>query len=139
MVLYVDVYPYRQRGGKHEFLIFKRLGTVVMPSVWQPICGKLGDGLTIKESFIQQVKKKTGVELTSLTPIDSINTYYDHHYDAVMIVPCAAADLGQAEITVDASLHGEYRWVSYDEIPNFIRFSGQISAYEILNKHLVSA
>jgi hypothetical protein len=51
IILYVDVFPFRVENEQNRYLIFERRPDVVMPSVWQPVCGKIGAGASIRESF----------------------------------------------------------------------------------------
>lgn len=136
-VLYVDVYPFRRISGRIEYLIFRRIESVVMPGVWQPICGKLGEGESISASFRTQVRKKTGQEVSDFVSLDHVTTYYDTHYDAVMLVPCAGVEIYTSEPVLDAKLHDQFRWVQYDSLAEYIRFAGQTSAYAKLNTILL--
>lgn len=133
IVLYVDVLPFRRHGSCLEFLLFKRRPDVVMPDTWQPACGKLTKGLSISASFRDQAYKKTGVSDGEIVPIDSLNSYYDHHYDCVMLVPCAGFEMkSDSPVRIDEKLHCEFRWVSYEDIPRFIKYRGQLNAYDAL-------
>jgi hypothetical protein len=135
-VLYVDVYPFRRVPTGIEYLIFKRLESVVMPGVWQPICGKLGEGESIAEAFASQVRKKTGDQSSKFIAIDHITTYYDMHYDVVMIVPSVGVEISTSTPKLDGKLHSEYRWISYADIPAYIKFAGQLVAYSKLDSTL---
>jgi hypothetical protein len=128
-VLYVNVYPYRLQGAHPEYLLFRRRKDVVLPGIWQPISGKIVTGQTISEAFAAQVEKKTGGPADRIDSVDYVNTYYDSHYDAVMLVPSAVARISERAIRLDADLHDEVCWVKYEEIPKAIPFAGQLEAY----------
>lgn len=132
-ILCVDVYPFRKTQAQVEYLIFRRKASVVMPGVWQPICGKLGAGEAISAAFRTQVMKKTGVVASTFVLLDHVTTYYDQHYDAVMLVPSVGVEIQAPALLLDASLHDEFRWVAYADINDFIRFEGQKAAYAKLN------
>jgi ADP-ribose pyrophosphatase YjhB (NUDIX family) len=137
VTLYVDTLPARITQEKGiEFLVFKRLHSVVMPDVWQPACGKLGVGESIRDAFHSQIRKKCNLDVQEIIPIDHITTYYDHYYDVVMIVPCAGVLVSDGNPEVDSSLHSEYRWINLSDIPLYIKFEGQLTAYNKLHNTL---
>jgi 8-oxo-dGTP pyrophosphatase MutT (NUDIX family) len=134
-VLYVNVYPLRIVGNKTEFLLFKRRSDVVLPSIWQPVSGKIKKGQSISEAFKAQVMKKTGILPVRLLDVDYVNTYYDAYYDQVMLVPAAGALLAEdANLTLDLELHDESRWLDFSELPKFIPFHGQLEVFQRLKK-----
>ena len=114
-VLYVDVYPYRVLPDRSvEFLMLKRRSDVVMPSRWQAVSGKLRAKETIHSAFVRQVEKKTGHRV-EVAPLSQVNVFYDAHYDTVMMVPAAGAELGEDPISIDESLHVAHKWSRIEE------------------------
>ena len=109
-VLYVDVFPFRKTSKGIEFLVFRRLGDVPLMRTWQPVCGKIEAGESICAAFSRQVRKKTGQTPKRLINLDMVTTFYDSYYDAVLMVPAAAAELGEETVIIDSRLHDEYRW-----------------------------
>jgi hypothetical protein len=135
-VLYVDVYPYAYtESGELEFLLFRRLPSVVMPGQWQPICGKINKEERISEAFHRQVTKKTGFPPIELFKIDYVNIFYDDYYDTVMFVPSAACEVGR-EVTLDASLHDDAKFVKPSQLTEYGLFDAQLRAYDILQATL---
>ena len=93
-LLYVDVYPYfLPAGGGLEFLLLKRRADVVLPGVWQPVSGKIKEGEKFSEAFVRQAVEKTGQLPMRAFALDTVNAYFDTHYDTVMLVPSAACGL----------------------------------------------
>lgn len=109
VVLYVNVFPFRIDAGEIRYLILQRRDDVVLPSVWQPVSGKISAHGSIRPSFTDQVQKKTGLTPSQIVPIDHLISYYDHHYDCVMMVPCAGVLTLAGEIVLDDGLHTQGR------------------------------
>ena len=135
-VLYVDVYPYAYTDdGDLEFLLFRRLSSVVMPGQWQPICGKIKKDERISEAFHRQVVKKTGSPPLNLFKIDHVNIFFDDFYDTIMFVPSAACEV-QRQVTLDSSLHDDAMFVKSSQFEAYGLFDAQMRAYEVLESTL---
>jgi len=50
--------------------------------------------------------------------------FYDDYYDTVMLVPGAAALLGDGDVTLGASLHVAHRWLSRTDACALLPFPG---------------
>jgi dATP pyrophosphohydrolase len=126
IVLYVDVYPYRIEAstGRPLFLALKRRTDVELADSWQPISGKIRAGEPISAAFRRLLRSKTGQRPVRLWSLDQLNMFYDGHYDAVMIVPAAAAELADASVFFQGEVHTEFAWLTGDEARS--RFSWPI-------------
>ena len=125
-VLYVDVFPFRRASNGLEFLVFRRVGDVPMMRTWQPVCGKIEAGESICTAFSRQVRKKTGQAPKRLINLDRVTTFYDSYYDAVLMVPAAAAELREKTVVIDPKLHDEYRWCDVAAASELLIFRRQI-------------
>jgi ADP-ribose pyrophosphatase YjhB (NUDIX family) len=127
-VLYVDVFPFRKTSNGLEFLVFKRVSGVPLMRTWQPVCGKIEADESICTAFSRQVKNKTGQTPKRLINLDRVSTFYDSYYDAVLMVPAAAAELGDGTVVIDPTLHDEYRWCGVAAVSELLLFKRQIEA-----------
>lgn len=128
-ILYVDVYPFRRTAmGGMEFLLLRRRTDIVLPGDWQAVSGKIRAGERIADAFATQVRKKTGLSPLRLLKFATVTTFYDEHYDTVMLVPAAAAELSHEIITVDSAVHTEARWVDLDTANTLLRWDNQYEA-----------
>lgn len=126
-LLYVDVYPYfLPTGGGLEFLLLKRRADVAMPGVWQPVSGKIKEGEKFSEAFLRQAVEKTGQRPIRVFSLDSVNAYFDAHYDTVMLVPNAACRLTNKDVEVNSDLHLDYKWVDMAAFEVMVEFPKQI-------------
>ena len=90
----------------------RRREDVVTPGSWQALSGKLLDGERIADGFVRQVVGKAGQRPLRIHKLAAVSTFYDEHYDTVMLVPAAAAELAaDATVRLDPTLHVEHRWV----------------------------
>lgn len=134
-ILYVDVYPYRVSPvGDVEFLVLRRRGDVVLAGQWQAVSGKLRAGEQIADAFVRQVRTKTGRTPLAVFKLAEVATFYDDYYDTVMLVPGAAALLGDGDVTLRASLHVAHRWLSRTDACALLPFSGQHNALAVIEE-----
>lgn len=134
-VLYVDVYPYNiDSQGNVKYLILRRNVGVELEGSWQQVTGKIMEGEKIRQSFLRQVKDKTGQIPTKLFKIEKVSTYYDDYYDTVMMVPCAACELEIRSVQLDDSLHKEYKWADFEEAMDLLLWHNQKEALQIIDR-----
>lgn len=134
-ILYVDVYPYRLgANGRLEVLALRRREDVVLPGQWQAVSGKLDPGERMRAAFARQVKDKTGHAPVRLFDLGIVNTYYDDHYDTVMLVPAAAALLRCDEIVLNPEVHVEHRWISVEEAERYFPWRKQVESVEAIER-----
>lgn len=124
--MYIDVYPYIINDqGEIYFLLLKRKDNVPLPCDWQAVSGKIKENERIKDAFVSQVQSKTGQIPHYVYKLDFINTFYDEHYDSILMVPCAAAKLNSKHIEINRRLHSEYQWATYEEACKLLAWNNQ--------------
>lgn len=138
VVLYVDVYPYTWNGNELRFLCLKRRHDVALAGQWQAVSGKMAEGRSISESFLDQVMKKTGFAPTTILPLQRVTTYYSVEYDRVMMVPAAAARIDSSSIEVDRTLHCEYAWKCVADAERLLPFQTQKTAVREISECLLA-
>lgn len=128
-VLYVDVHPFRiAPDGTGEFLLLRRGRHVPLPDQWQTVSGKIAKGERIADAFLRQVRKKTGQSPLRVYKLATVTTFYDEYYDTVMMVPGAAAQLGDGEVGIDPDLHVDHRWVTLPQALELLPWPAQRQA-----------
>lgn len=132
VVLYVDVYPVLEVEANQvrRVLLLRRRVDVRLSGDWQFVSGKVRAGESIADAFRRQLEAKTGQRATRMWKAPFITTFYDEHYDAVMLVPGAVAELGSLEVVLDESLHIEHRWCGLEEARSLVRWEQQKSAID---------
>lgn len=132
VVLYVDVYPVmsEQANQGWRVLLLRRRADVLLSGDWQFVSGKLRPGESIAQAFRRQLASKTGQHTHRMWKLPIVTTFYDQHYDAVMLVPGAVAEVSSPEVVLDAALHTEYRWCGLEEARAMVRWEQQKSAID---------
>ena len=132
-LLYVDVYPYFMSApGDLEFLLLKRRGDVVLPDRWQPVSGKIREGEKFSEAFLRQAVDKTGQTPVRVFALDSVNAYFDVHYDTVMLVPSAACEFSRKAVSIRSDLHADYKWVDLAAFEMSVKFPKQAETAKVI-------
>lgn len=93
---------------------------------------------SIKEAFWRQANEKIGTEPLRIFKIDYVSSFYDDYYDTVMMVPVAACEISRnIEIQI-SDLHVDYKWVSKEEIEDFLIWPNQKNCIDLIFKMLQS-
>lgn len=138
VVLYVDVYPYTWDGDELRFLCLKRRHDVALADQWQAISGKMAEGRSISESFLDQVIKKTGLTPATILPLQRVTTYYSVEYDRVMMVPAAAARIANSSVRIDRTVHCGYAWKRAAGAARLLPFRTQQTAVREISECLLA-
>jgi dATP pyrophosphohydrolase len=121
----VDVYPYRRNQNKVKLLIFKRTAEVIYPNQWRMIGGKAKKEEKLYEAALRELKEETGLVPLLFWTIPSANQFYDHSTDTIHHIPAFAAEIkSNSNIKLNHE-HSEYKWISEDEIDNYISWPEQ--------------
>jgi len=140
IVLYVDVYPYRidANSGEPLFLVLRRRTDVQLADSWQPASGKIRAGERISTAFARMVQAKTGQRASRLWALDQLNMFYDGYYDAVMIVPAAAAEIVNDPIVLQTEYHCESAWVSGEKARQLLIWPNQLACIVEIERALAA-
>jgi len=133
-VLYVDLYPYflDEISGEPLFLLLKRRSDIELQDSWQAISGKITEKERIRHAFIRQLKEKTGLVPVELYKLDHVSMFYDDYYDTVMLVPNAACRVTSMNVTLDPSLHVDFKWVRAADVSSYVIWDNQIQMFRTI-------
>jgi dATP pyrophosphohydrolase len=136
------VYPYRRTGdGQIEYALFER----AREGFWQGIAGG-GEG---DEKPLEAAKRESYEEAgigpdSGFVPLDTVESvpvteFRDSHLwgENVYVIPqyCFGVSAGDLEIRISRE-HAQYRWVSYDEAYQLMKYDGNKTALWELNQRL---
>lgn len=123
---------------KHPFfkvLILKR--TPQRSGYWQPVCGGVEKGEEPRDTVKREVFEETGItDIKSIMDLDYTFTYREPKNGLVLDMRdiCFAVEVGEAlEITLSEE-HEEYRWCSYDEAKEYLKWEHNLKALNKLMK-----
>jgi len=115
----VDVYLYRKEQDKVKHLIFKRASDVIYARQWRMIGGKLKQEETAYEAALRELKEETGLKPVLFWTIPSVNSFYEYQTDSMYHVPVFAAKIPNKIPSLNHE-HTQYKWISSDEIKQYI-------------------
>ncbi|PEN13398.1 NUDIX pyrophosphatase [Longibacter salinarum] len=108
----VDVYPYRltpEAGMGVELLLLRRADGTSYEGTWRMVGGGIDSGEAAWETAKRELLEETGCTPDRLWALPSVNTFYEWKTDRISLTPAFAAELPDANITLNAE-HDEYRW-----------------------------
>ena len=135
----VLVLPYRWKEGNPEYAVLK----VVDGEYWQFVAGGGEDQETPLEAARRECREETGLE-GDLLQLDSLSTLPRDEFIAssfwpedIYVIPehCFAMEAGDAEIQLSRE-HMEYRWVSFQEGTQCLKWDSNRNALWELNQRL---
>ena len=137
----VLVLPYKAEKSDIKFAIFKRADL----NYWQGIAGGGEEGETALQSAGREILEETGINVKSnLMQLDSVSSLPVEHVigrflwgEDVYVIPEYAFGLEVAdqEITLSRE-HSSYKWVSYDEAIEALKWDSNKTALWELNERL---
>ncbi len=144
----IDVYPYRIKAGKIEFLILKRSSDKIYADQWRMIGGKVKEGEKYWEAALRELMEEISQDPKQFWTVPSVNTFYEHKTDSIHHIPAFAAriDWTEEKLELDEE-HVGYLWISASKIDDYIHWPEQkrlirlidqiISNYKILPEWII--
>ena len=108
----VEVYVFRRRGRRIEFLTLRRRAGDSLPGVWQPVTGSLKRGESAVRGALREVREETGTVPLRMWRLESVTTFFDPRRDAIRIVTLFAAEVAERDVVRLSREHSVHRFVS---------------------------
>lgn len=118
-----------------NFLILKR--TAERSGYWQPVCGGVEDGEELNETVVREVLEETGItNIKSIVDLDYTFTYKETKNGELMEMQdyCFAVEIGNVIDIKISDEHEEYKWCSYNEGKEYLKWEHNLIALEKLAK-----
>lgn len=109
---HVEVYLFRRRRGRVQFLCLRRSPGRKLGGVWQPVTGKVDRGETALAAAVREAREETGIAPTRFWALETVTVYYDPGLDSVMALPLFAAEAAAAARVRISGEHDAYAWLS---------------------------
>ncbi|MBI5169392.1 MAG: NUDIX domain-containing protein [Candidatus Eisenbacteria bacterium] len=108
----IEVYLFRRRGRRVEFLLLRRSAERTLALVWQPVTGGIEKGEPAYVAAAREVREET-----SLTPIrwwalQRLTAFYQPSSDAIHVVPVFVAEVAWTDPVHLSHEHDRYAFVS---------------------------
>ena len=93
----VEIYVFRRRAKRVEFLALRRGPRKKLPGVWQPVTGKIELLETPAEAALGEVREETGLRPVGFWRLEQITICLDEHGRSLMALPLFAAEIREEE------------------------------------------
>jgi 8-oxo-dGTP pyrophosphatase MutT (NUDIX family) len=89
----IEVYLFRRRGRRVEFLCLKRSGKGRLPGVWQPVTGGLKRGEPVFAGAAREVREEIGVTPRRWWTLEDVDIYLHPETGRARVMAMFAAEL----------------------------------------------
>jgi dihydroneopterin triphosphate diphosphatase len=131
---------FRQKENQREFLLLKRIPEKT--GFWQSITGEV-ENETLLEAVFREAKEEAGIEKKDIIKIiKNINSFEYENLKKNCIVTEYVFGLEikfNSKITLDKNIykeHAEFRWVSFEEAMNLLKWESNKLSLQKLNQIL---
>jgi 8-oxo-dGTP pyrophosphatase MutT (NUDIX family) len=93
----VEVYVFRRRARRVEFLALRRRDADSLPGVWQPVTGTLKRGEAAVRGALREVREEAGVVPRRLWRLESVTGFFDPRRDAIRFAVLFAAEVAERD------------------------------------------
>jgi len=108
----VEIYVFRRRGSRVEFLALRRGARRKLPGIWQPVTGKIELLETPIEAALREVREETGVRPVRLWRLEQITLCLDERGRSLMALPLFAAELSAEDAIRLSKEHDAFEFLS---------------------------
>lgn len=118
-----------------KVLILKR--TPERSGYWQPVCGGVENGEKLIETALREVLEETGIKnIKSIIDLEYTFTYKETKKGVLMDMQdyCFAVEIENESDVKLSDEHEEFRWCSYIEAKEYLKWEHNLIALEKLKK-----
>ncbi len=134
----IDLYPYRFKQNKPEFLLLKRAKGHVYQGQWRMVGGKVKEGEAYWEAALRELKEETSLVPVKFWTVPGVNHFYEQKTDMVHSIPAFAAELNAIETPVLDDEHNDFGWFSLEKALEVIFWPEQKRLLALTNQLLTS-
>jgi dATP pyrophosphohydrolase len=109
---HVEVYLFRHRARRVEFLALRRAPGRTLPGVWQPVTGRIRRGEGALAAAAREVREETGLVPRRWWALETTGVFYDAGTDRVLALPLFAAEVGAADAVRLSAEHDAWAFLS---------------------------
>jgi 8-oxo-dGTP pyrophosphatase MutT (NUDIX family) len=134
----VEVYLFRRRHRKVEFLTLRRAGGRTLPHVWQPVTGKLRGGERALDGARREVLEETGLKPHRWWALETVTIYFDPTAGAIRVLPLFAAEIGATSRPRLSDEHDDHRFLSASAAARRYLWHSQVRALEAVRHEVLA-
>ena len=134
----IEVYLFRRRGRRVEFLTLRRAADRTFPHVWQPVTGKLKRGETALDGARREVLEETGLEPRRWWALETVTAFFDPAADAIRVLPLFAAQLEARDRPRLSAEHDDLRFLAARAAARRYLWPSQRRALEAVRREVLA-
>lgn len=112
----IDVYPYRVKNENISFLVMHRTKNRIYADQWRMVAGKITNNETAWQAGLRELFEETGCRPEFFWSVPSVNHFYDHKTDQILLIPVFAARLSESCEIIMNDEHDDYDWIDIDAV-----------------------
>lgn len=137
-VTHIEVYPFRRRAGRVQFLALRRAPGRTLGGVWQPVTGKIDPGETALDAARREVREEIGTLPGRWWSLETMTTFYDASKDVIRLLPLFAAELGPRDAVTLSREHDAARFVSAREASRLFIWEAQRRGVQAVRREVIA-
>ncbi len=135
---HVEVYVFRRRGRRVEFLCLRRSAGRSLAGVWQPVTGKRFARERADVAARREVIEETGVAPIRLWALETVTVYFDGSTSLAMVLPLFAAEVKPAARIRLSHEHDAHRFTSAATAGRLYLWESQRRGLEAVKREVLS-
>ena len=108
--VHVEVYVFRRRGRRIEFLCLRRSKRKSLPGIWQPVTGKRRARERAEVAAWREVVEETGTKPVKMWGLESVTMFFEGPTHVAHALPLFAAEIRASSRVKLSKEHDAYRF-----------------------------
>ncbi len=133
----VEVYIFRHRHGKREYLLLQRAANEPLyPNLWQIVTGTLNKGENALACALRELDEETQLPYSKVWNVPIVNSFYNEKNDCIELVPVFAVEIPEESEPVLSQEHQFFQWLEYEEALRWLVWPNQRWALKVVHKFI---